>query len=88
MLEGEREEWTVALVDTGPATEIGYEHVSYFSLGSLARLFPATGFELLVLELDYDDQYILIEARPADGGRALPFEKEPASSPMRWRSGG
>ena len=39
MLEGEREDWTVALVDTGLATEIGYEHVSYFSLGSLARLF-------------------------------------------------
>ena len=41
-----------------------------------------------MLELEYDDQYILIEARPGDGGRALPLEKEPASSPMRWRSGG
>ena len=57
-------------VDTGLATETGYEHVSYFSPGSLARLFRATGFEPLVLELEYDDQYILIEARPGDGGRA------------------
>ncbi len=45
--------------------DVYHEHCSYFSLGSLARLFRATGFEVLHLELDYDDQYLLIEARPA-----------------------
>jgi hypothetical protein len=45
--------------------DVYYEHTSYFSLGSLARLFRATGFEVLHLELDYDDQYLLIEARPS-----------------------
>lgn len=45
--------------------DVYYEHCSYFSLGSLARLFRATGFEVLHLEMDYDDQYLLIEARPA-----------------------
>jgi SAM-dependent methyltransferase len=45
--------------------DVYYEHCSYFSLGSLARLFRHTGFEVLDLELDYDDQYLLIEARPS-----------------------
>ncbi|MDH4146710.1 MAG: class I SAM-dependent methyltransferase [Acidimicrobiia bacterium] len=45
--------------------DVYHEHCSYFSLGSLARLFRATGFEVLGLELDYDDQYLLIEARPS-----------------------
>lgn len=45
--------------------DIYYEHCSYFSAGSLARLFRSTGFEILDLRLDYNDQYLLIEARPA-----------------------
>ncbi len=45
--------------------DVYYEHCSYFSLGSLARLFRSTGFEVVRLEMDYDDQYLLIEARPA-----------------------
>ncbi len=45
--------------------DVYYEHCSYFSAGSLARLFRATGFEVIDLALDYDDQYILIEARPS-----------------------
>jgi tRNA nucleotidyltransferase (CCA-adding enzyme) len=53
-----------------------YEHVSYFTPGSLARLFERSGFAVLGLELDYDDQYILIEAR-AGGGEPLPLEEEP-----------
>lgn len=45
--------------------DVYYEHCSYFSAGSLARLFRATGFDVLDVSLDYDDQYLLIEARPA-----------------------
>lgn len=54
--------------------DVYYEHCSYFSAGSLARLFRATGFEVLDVCLDYDDQYLLIEARPATtpGGRGVP----------------
>jgi SAM-dependent methyltransferase len=59
--------------------DVYYEHCSYFSLGSLARLFRATGFEVLHLELDYDDQYLLIEARPSTApaaGRPLELERD------------
>ncbi len=54
----------------GAFWDIYYEHCSYFTPGSLARLFRSTGFDILDLELDYDDQYILIAARPSDGSAA------------------
>lgn len=46
--------------------DVYYEHCSYFSAGSLARLFESCGFEILDLTLAYDDQYLLLEARPSD----------------------
>jgi SAM-dependent methyltransferase len=48
--------------------DIYYEHCSYFSLGSLARLFRTSGFEVLDLTTDFGDQYLLVEARSANGG--------------------
>lgn len=54
--------------------DVYYEHCSYFSAGSLARLFRATGFEVIDVSLDYDDQYLLVEARPSD---LLPAQGEP-----------
>lgn len=45
--------------------DIYYEHCSYFSPGSLARVFRKTGYEILDLRLDYNGQYLLIEARPS-----------------------
>ena len=44
--------------------DIYYEHCSYFSLGSLSRLFRKSGFEVADLWTDYADQYLMIEARP------------------------
>lgn len=60
--------------------DIYYEHCSYFSPGSLARLFRSTGFEVTELERDYGDQYLLIGARPADGPTPprLPLEDDQA----------
>jgi SAM-dependent methyltransferase len=51
----------------GAFWDIYYEHCSYFTLGSLARLFRASGFDIVELERDYGDQYSIIAARPADG---------------------
>jgi SAM-dependent methyltransferase len=59
--------------------DVYYEHCSYFTPGSLARLFRQAGFELLDLALDYDDQYILLEGRPANGRppQPHPMEEDP-----------
>lgn len=46
--------------------DVYYEHCSYFSPGSLARLFRAESFEISELERGYDDQYILLAGRPTD----------------------
>ena len=56
--------------------DIYYEHCSYFSLGSLARLFRACGFEVLDLAKEYDDQYLVLDARPANGPTSARFEAE------------
>ncbi len=46
--------------------DIYYEHCSYFSAGSLGRLFRRTGYEVLDMKLDYSDLYLLVEAVPSD----------------------
>ena len=56
--------------------DVYYEHCSYFSLGSLARLFRSCGFDPLDLSLDFDDQYLLIEARSQSGPPAAPLALE------------
>jgi SAM-dependent methyltransferase len=48
--------------------DVYYEHCSYFSMGSLARVFRATGFDVVDVRREYSDQYLTIEARPCDGG--------------------
>lgn len=45
--------------------DVYYEHCSYFSPGSLARVFRAAGFDLLELGRDYGDQYLLLAGKPA-----------------------
>jgi SAM-dependent methyltransferase len=49
--------------------DIYYEHCSYFSPGSLARLFYRYEFDVIHLQKAYDDQYILLEARPTQHRR-------------------
>lgn len=63
----------------GAFWDIYYEHCSYFTLGSLARLFRRCGFAVERLEKCYSDQYLLIDA-PADAdpqaGPPLPGEDD------------
>jgi SAM-dependent methyltransferase len=56
--------------------DIYYEHCSYFSLGSLARLFRRCGFEVMNLAREYEGQYLMIEARPGDGKGGAFLEPE------------
>lgn len=46
--------------------DIFYEHCTYLSPGSLGKLFRLNRFEVLDMYLEYDDQYLFIEARPVD----------------------
>jgi SAM-dependent methyltransferase len=53
--------------------DVYYEHCSYFSMGSLGRVFQRTGFDVVGLAREYDNQYLMIDARPAGGApRTLP----------------
>jgi len=58
--------------------DIYYEHCSYFSPGSLARLFRASGFEVTGMRRDYGGQYVMLEAKPSAGahGNRLPGEDD------------
>ena len=60
--------------------DIYYEHCSYFSAGSLARLFRRCGFDVVDLWKEYDDQYLMIEVVPGRSplGQPLPQEEDPA----------
>ena len=55
---------TVRVLKERAFEDIYYEHCSYFTPGSLARLFRRCGFEVTDLYRAYGDQYLLIEARP------------------------
>jgi len=46
--------------------DIYYEHCSYFSPGTFARLFRFCGFQIIDLSKAFADQYLLIETRPTN----------------------
>lgn len=66
----------------GAFWDIYYEHCSYFTCGSLARLFRSFGFSLTDLYKEYEGQYILIECqRNSLAGQArLPAEDDLAGT--------
>ena len=59
--------------------DIYYEHCSYFTPGSLARLFRSCGFEVTDLYRAYGEQYLLIEAQPVatPSNKVHPLEESP-----------
>jgi hypothetical protein len=73
------------ILDIQAFWDIYYEHCSYFSAGSLGRLFRAAGFEVLDIRLVYDDQYLLIEAKPIDVLSTITFQLEESVNEQRTR---
>ena len=55
------------VLEQGAFWDIYYEHCTYFTRGSLARLFRSAGFDLHRLYKAYDGQYLMLEAQPAFG---------------------
>ena len=56
--------------------DIYYEHCSYFTAGSLGRLFRRNGFDVLNLETEYAGQYLTLEAKAARGAPLPPLPQE------------
>lgn len=67
---------TMRILREGAFWDLYYEHCSYFTAGSLARLFRSAGFDLIDLQLDYDDQYLLLLAKPVPGVTAMRLDLE------------
>ncbi len=63
----------VRILKSNAFWDIFYEHCSYFSPGSLSRLFRKNNFEVFDLYLEYDEQYLFIEA----GMSVSPEKKHP-----------
>jgi SAM-dependent methyltransferase len=63
--------------------DIYYEHCSYFSAGTHARLFREHDFEVTDLALAYDDQYIIQYARPSAGNTRANLPLEADTDEMR-----
>ena len=70
------------VLETGVFWDVYYEHCTYFTRGSLARLFRAEGFDVEGLYKAYDDQYLMVEAKPVAGPTVatLPQEDDLAST--------
>lgn len=68
---------TLRVLDEAAFWDVYYEHCSYFTPGSLARLFRGCGFEVTDVELGFEDQYVLLEATPGAGDAPLPAAAEP-----------
>jgi hypothetical protein len=67
--------------------DVYYEHCSYFSPGSFARLFRGNGFEILDLRREYDDQYLVLDARPAAEGVTPEREHHPLEDDLQRLTG-
>jgi len=52
------------ILDEGAFWDVYYEHCSYFTRGSLRRLFERSGFEVHDVRLVYGNQYLILEATP------------------------
>jgi hypothetical protein len=71
------------LVD-GAFWDIYYEHCSYFTRGTLGRLFRAVGLDVNHLARVFNNQYVLIEGRLAEGKPAFHPAEESLAQVAQW----
>jgi SAM-dependent methyltransferase len=67
----------------GAFWDVYYEHCAYFTPASLVRLMGAAGFIVEDLDLAFDDQYLLLTARPDEGAPAAPATPAALPGPAR-----
>jgi hypothetical protein len=65
------------ILDLRAFWDVYYEHCSYYSPGALARHFRIAGFDPIDVWCDYDNQYVLIAARPGTGSSATLANESP-----------
>lgn len=56
--------------------DIYYEHCSYFTGGSLARLFTRLGLKVSCIDVEYAGQYLTVEAIPGSSNRTAPVREQ------------
>jgi SAM-dependent methyltransferase len=61
---------TRRILEEGAFWDVYYEHCSYFTADSLARLFRSKGLTVTRLQLGFDDQYLLLDAQDGPDSRA------------------
>ena len=65
------------ILEEGAFWDVYYEHCSYFTADSLARLIRSKGLAVTRLELGFDDQYLLLDAQEGtDSGVSDPSAVE------------
>ncbi len=65
------------ILNLGAFWDVYYEHCSYFSPGSLARTFRLAGLDPIEVWTEYENQYVLIAARPGHGQGAILANEAP-----------
>ncbi|MGC4033437.1 MAG: class I SAM-dependent methyltransferase [Tepidisphaeraceae bacterium] len=60
---------TARVLTEGAFWDIYYEHNSYFTRESLVRVFQRAGFDVHHTSLEFDGQYLVLEAEPTGGQR-------------------
>jgi hypothetical protein len=68
---------TLRVLREGAFWDLYYEHCSYFTAASLRGLFERRGFAVLDESAEFDGQYLVIDAKPADGGCGTARRRRP-----------
>ncbi len=91
---------TTRIVSDGAFWDIYYEHCNYFTPESLEGLFRRCGFQVLELSREFNEQYLVIAAKPVSGAmrpvpardigrtaieKIMEFKRRVSTSRRQWR---